>query len=150
VAQAPPLAMLPPVVLLVEGDIVVRHSLAEYLRECGFTVFEASNGDEAMQALSTPELRIMVVLADMATTGSGFALRRRIVEQNLSVELILAGSIEKAVDQASNLCNEGPALGKPYQHHLVRDQIRQALARRDRDKKQDNRPCETPQQAPVS
>ena len=36
-----------PVVLLVEGDIIVRHPLAEYLRECGFTVFEASNGDEA-------------------------------------------------------------------------------------------------------
>ena len=39
------------VVLLVEGDIIVRHPLAEYLRECGFTVFEASNGDEAKRAL---------------------------------------------------------------------------------------------------
>jgi CheY-like chemotaxis protein len=32
-------------VLLVDDDIIVRHPLAEYLRECGFTVFEASNGD---------------------------------------------------------------------------------------------------------
>ena len=48
--------------ILVEGDIVVRHPLAEYLRECGFTVFEASNGDEAKRALTTPSLQIDVVL----------------------------------------------------------------------------------------
>ena len=77
-----------PVVLLVEGDIIVRHPLAEYLRECGFTVFEASNGDEAKRALTTPSLQIEVVLADMATEGSGFALRRWIKEHNHPAEVI--------------------------------------------------------------
>ena len=120
-----------PVVLLVEGDIVVRHPLAEYLRECGFTVFEAANGDEAMRALNG-SLGIEVVLADMATTGSGFALRQWIKDQNLPVEVILAGSVAKAVQRAADLCEDGPRLAKPYDHILVRDQIRQALARRDR------------------
>jgi DNA-binding response OmpR family regulator len=118
----------------VEGDIVARHPLAEYLRNCGFTVFEAANGDEAMRALNTPGLGIKVVLADMATTGSGFALRQWIRTQNLPVEVILAGSIEKAVDRAGNLCKEGPALAKPYEHLLVLDHIRRAVARRDRGK----------------
>ena len=122
------------VVLLVEGDIIVRHPLAEYLRECGFTVFEAANGDEAMRALKTPELGIEFVLADMTTPGSGFSLRHWIRTENLPVEVILAGSIAKAVDHAGSLCNEGPALAKPYDHHLVLDHIRQALARRDRSK----------------
>ena len=122
------------VVLLVEGDIIVRHPLAEYLRECGFTVFEAANGDEAMRALKTPELRIEFVLADMMTPGSGFSLRQWIRTENLPVEVILAGSIEKAVDHAGTLCNEGPGLAKPYDHHFVLDHIRQALARRDRGK----------------
>lgn len=121
-----------PVVLLVDGDIVVRHPLAEYLRECGFTVFEASNGDEARRALETPSLEIAVVLADMATEGSGFPLQRWIREHHRSVEVILAGSIEGAVDQAANLCKEGPALAKPYEHLLVLDHIRRALARRDK------------------
>ncbi len=121
-----------PVVLLVEGDITVRHPLAEYLRECGFTVFEASNGEEAKHALTTPELQIEVVLADMMTEGSGFALQRWIRERAHSAEVILAGSIEKAVNRAAGICKDGPALAKPYQHHLVLDHIRQALARRHR------------------
>jgi DNA-binding response OmpR family regulator len=119
---------------LVEGDIVARHPLAEYLRGCGFTVFEAANGEEAMQALSAADLRIDVVLADITTTGSGFTLRRWIAERDPTIEIILAGSIEKAVDRAGSLCNEGPALTKPYTHHLVLDQIRQALARRERSR----------------
>ena len=121
-----------PVVLLVEGDIIVRHPLAEYLRECGFTVFEASNGDEAKRALTTPNLQIEIVLADMATEGSGFALRRWIRERGHPAVVILAGSIEKAVDRAASICKDGPALAKPYDHLLVLDHIRQALARRDR------------------
>jgi DNA-binding response OmpR family regulator len=121
-----------PVVLLVEGDISVRHPLAEYLRDCGFTVFEASNGDEATRALKTPSLVIEVVLADMTTEGSGFALQRWTQEENHPAEVILAGSVEKAVNRAASICKEGPALVKPYEHHLVLDHIRRVLARRDR------------------
>jgi DNA-binding response OmpR family regulator len=120
-----------PTVLLVEGDIVIRHPLAEYLRQCGFTVFEAANGDEAVMALQAPDLKIDVALADMTTVGSGFALRQWIVIQKLPVEVILAGTIEKAVDKAGSLCNEGPALAKPYEHHLVLEHIRRVLAQRD-------------------
>ena len=121
-----------PTVLLVEGDIVVRHPLAQYLRECGFTVFEAADGTEAMRALQAPELTISVILADMTTPGSGFALRQWIRANQVDSEVILAGSLERAVERAGEVCAEGPALTKPYQHHLVLDHIRQALARRDR------------------
>jgi DNA-binding response OmpR family regulator len=120
------------VVLLVEGDIVVRHALAEYLRDCGFTVVEVANGEEARRALTTPDLTIDVVLADMSTPQSGFPLRDWIRSQNLAAEIIMTGSVEKAVDEASTICNDGPALAKPYQHHMVLDHIRQVLARRDR------------------
>jgi len=120
----------PSIVLLVEGDIVVRHPLAEYLRECGFKVIEAATGHEAMETLIAAELRIDVVLADMTTPGSGFALRQWIAERNLPVDVVLAGSVEKAVDKAGTLCNEGPALAKPWDHHLVLDHIRRSLAKR--------------------
>jgi len=100
----------PRTVLLVEDDIVVRHPIAEYLRQCGFKVFEAAGGDEAREALTTPDLAIDVVLADMTTRGGGFGLQSWIREQDLAVEVILAGSLEKCVVHAGELCREsGPA-----------------------------------------
>lgn len=120
-----------PVVLLVEGEVVARHLLAQYLRTCGFVVFEAGNGDEAMRAFAVPDLRIAVVLADMATAGSGFALRRWIAANHAGTDVILAGSIEKTVHRAGTMCNEGPALAKPYEHLLVLEHIRRAVAGRD-------------------
>jgi DNA-binding response OmpR family regulator len=121
-----------PAVLLVESDILLRHPLAEYLRECGFKVFEAATGGEARVMLEARETAIDVVLADLNTDGSGFQLRQWIKSQGIDVEVILAGSVEKAVDEAGTLCREGPALAKPYQHHLVLDEIRRGLARRER------------------
>jgi FixJ family two-component response regulator len=75
---------------------------------------------------------IELVLADMTTEGSGFSLQRWTKEENHPAAVILAGSVEKAVNRAAGICKEGPALAKPYEHHLVLDHIRRALARRDR------------------
>ncbi len=77
------------VVLLVEGDVVVRHPLAEYLRECGFVVFEASDGQEAIAMLSARD--IDVVLTDMTTPGGGFALRQWVATNRPAVDVILGG-----------------------------------------------------------
>jgi DNA-binding NtrC family response regulator len=121
-------------VLLIENDIVVRHPLAEYLRECGFTVIEVTNGTEARLVLTSPRLQIDVVLVDMNAPDSGFTLYQWIRQNHPSAEVILSATVEKAVERAGALCNEGPALAKPYDHHLVLDHIRQALARRDREK----------------
>ena len=52
--------------------------------------------------------------------------------ENLDLTVILAGSIEKIVEQAGNLCSEGPALAKPYEHRLALDHIRRTMAQRDR------------------
>ena len=66
----------------------------------------------------------------MTTPGSGFELRQWISEHALKVDVILAGSVQKAVERAGTLCNEGPALAKPWDHHLVLEHIRQVVARR--------------------
>jgi DNA-binding NtrC family response regulator len=119
-------------VLLVEGDIAVRHPLAEYLRDCGYTVLEAASGDEAMALLQGSALTIETVIADMTTTGSGFGLRQWVRSNNPSVDVILAGSVDKAVSGAAEVCEDGPAVMKPYDHQLVLDRIRQSLAQRHR------------------
>lgn len=120
----------PEIVLLVEGDIVVRHPLAEYLRECGFVVLEAATGDEAMAILGDEATQVDAVLLDMLTPGSGFPLCNWIRAKDASIEIILGGTLERITDNAATLCEDGPALAKPYEHRFVLDRIRQAMARR--------------------
>jgi DNA-binding NtrC family response regulator len=122
-----------PCVLLVERDIIVRSPLAEYLRECGYRVLEAVNTIEARQLLSEADA-INLVLADAdAPEDGGFVLRAWIRENYPTIEVILAGSVEKAVEKAGDICRDGPAISKPYHHQFVLDAIQSRLAARDRN-----------------
>lgn len=126
--------MSEPCVLLVEADILVRHPLAEYLRECGYTVLEAANTDDARKLLAEGPQVVDAVLADVDAAGEGgFALAAFVRANHPGVPVILAGSVAKAVASAGDLCREGPALAKPYDHQLVLDRIRRLLAARDRN-----------------
>lgn len=129
-----PWAQIPPAILIVEGDVLVRHVLAEYLRGCGYDVLEAASGAEAVAILEVEGERIEAVLADAAASGAGdgFALARRLREAYPQIDVILAGTPAMAVAQASDLCEDGPAVDKPYQPQQVLDRIRWLKARRDR------------------
>jgi DNA-binding response OmpR family regulator len=123
-----------PRLLIVESDILVRHALAEYLRECGYVVVEAANGNEARGLLGSPDLTIDLVLADAnAPDESGFVLRAWIVTNCPGVEVFLAGTVETAAATAGDLCEqERPSITKPYDHQLVLQRIRQRQGARDR------------------
>jgi DNA-binding response OmpR family regulator len=122
-----------PCVLIVEADIVVRHPLAEYLRECGYRVLEASNAEEARRLLEAMASSIDLVFADAAgPRNEGFELAGWIRRTQPSIEVVLAGGVVKAVEKANEICEDGPALAKPYEHKLILDRIRRALAARER------------------
>lgn len=118
-------------ILIVEPEVLVRTPLAEYLRECGYQVLEASNTAEAKELLNHQEQPIDVVLADVGKgEDGGFALARWVRDNFPSVRVLLAGTISASVEKAGDLCHDGPALSKPYDHSLVRDRIQRLLARR--------------------
>jgi DNA-binding response OmpR family regulator len=120
-------------IVVVEADILIRHLLAEYLRECGYTVLQASDPEQARTYFGQPDHGIDVVLADAHTPdANGFALAQWIRAHHPATEILLAGSVKAAVGKAANACEEGPAVRKPYDHQLVLDHIRQMLAARDR------------------
>jgi DNA-binding response OmpR family regulator len=120
-------------ILLVESDVLVRHPLAEYLRECGYQVREASNADEARQVLGDDRISIDILLADIDAPGeNGFQLAAWVRRSHPVVQVILAGSVVAATEKAGDLCHDGPTLTKPYEHHFVLDQIRRLRAARDR------------------
>ncbi|WP_210492516.1 response regulator [Microvirga antarctica] len=117
-------------ILVVDADILVRHALAEYLRDCGYRVIEAVNADEAMAVLMEPTVTPHVVLADVTDPEifDGFGLARWIRANRTGVEVILVGSIRKAAAEAAELCEEGPHLSKPYEPAVVVDRIKKLLA----------------------
>jgi CheY-like chemotaxis protein len=122
----------PPCILLVEGDIIVRNPLAEYLRDCGYRVLEAVNAAEARKLLGAAH-DISLVLADGdMPEGGGFVLQAWIRENYPHIEVILAGSITRAVEKAGDICKDGPAVSRRYHHQSVLDTIRRLLAARDR------------------
>ena len=59
------------VVLVVEGEVLIRFALADYLRERGLKVYEAGNGEEAIQLLSFYKTEIDVVFSDVKMPGMG-------------------------------------------------------------------------------
>jgi DNA-binding response OmpR family regulator len=127
-------------VMIVEADILVRHPLAEYLRDCGFRVIEAFNAGEARLLLNAGEsfIDVDIVLVDANTPGqSGFELAAWIRGSHPKIEVILAGSVAKAAAKAGDLCQDGPALSKPYEHKVVLGHIQRLIAARDRGKRGD-------------
>jgi len=121
-------------VLLVDGDILSRHAIADYLRHCGYAVVEASNTDEAMIALAGAALGVDVILCDIAAVGaqSGFELAKWVRDNRPGLEVRLAGSLDAAVSTAADLCENGPHLRRPYEPAAVVDYIKRLRAARSR------------------
>lgn len=123
-------------VLLVDGEVLARHELAEYLRHCGYHVIEASTTDEARTVLSELPHQVQAVLCSVDALGdmNAFRLARWIRSERPGVPVLLAGNHDKAADAVGELCDEGPELGRPYDPSIVVDRIRRSLAARHRNR----------------
>jgi CheY-like chemotaxis protein len=132
-AQAP--SAIGETVLVVEDEVLLRLSIAEYLRDCGYKVIEAADADEAVLVLTQEQLQINVLFSDIDMPGSmaGFALAQWARANRPGLEVILTGTVPRAVNAAADLCEEGP-VPKPYEPQLVHDRIRRLLASRPVEK----------------
>ena len=121
-------------ILIVDGDIISRHAIADYLRHCGSAVVEAANTDEAMTALAELSLGVDIILCDIAAIGarSGFELAQWVRDNRPGLEVRLAGSLDVAAKTAADLCETGPHLKRPYEPQAVVDYIKQLRAARAR------------------
>ena len=119
----------PPVILILEPDVVMRMALAGYLRECGYKVIEAGDGDDVCRLMET-DISVDLVLADVAAPGqrAGFVLARWLRQQRPSLKILLTSGVRRSAQQAATLCEEGPLLTKPYDHADLERRIRILLA----------------------
>lgn len=128
--------MKKPNVLFVEADVLVRQSISEYLRECGYRVLEAVDTDEAKELILKAGLSVDVVFVDVESGGAldGFGLAKWINRHSANTKVLLARTPQKVAKGAAELCEEGPLLSKPYHEQLLLDQIKNLLAAQDSKK----------------
>lgn len=119
-------------ILIVDGDIISRHVIADYLRRCGYEIVEAANTDEALVALGEPTISIDVILCDVSAVGTrnAFQLATWVRANRPELEVRLAAGVEIAAQSAAELCEHGPHLERPYQPEAVVDYIKRLRASR--------------------
>lgn len=117
-----------PSALVAEDDVLLRLALSEYLREAGFHVLEAANGDEAQKIMGAP-VRVDIVISDvhMARAGEGLELAHWVGANHPDVPVILtSGSQGVAQSPVLAACLNAVFVPKPY---VEREMERVARAR---------------------
>ena len=115
----------PATVLVVEDEVLIRLMIAEYLREFGYRVLEARNGEEAKNILGNED-EVGVVFSDVRMPGSidGLALARWISRNKPDIGILLTSAYVAPAEAAE----AGPAaralLRKPYAPSEVLQRIR--------------------------
>ncbi|HKU96143.1 MAG TPA: response regulator [Vineibacter sp.] len=119
----------PPTLLVVEDEVLVRMPVADYLRDCGYRVLEASTAAEA-QAVFNAKEPIEIVISDVNMPGdmNGFALAKWIREEHPGVKVILTSGINNMAKNAEDVCSDGPFLEKPYTYDNLAAHIRRLLS----------------------
>lgn len=119
-----------PTILIVEDEVLIRMSISDYLRDCGYRVIEAGDGDEALAVLKT-DTHIDVVFSDVQMPGeaNGFGVAQWVRRERPGVQVILTSGITDAARQAGALCEDGPLLDKPYDPADVLRRIKRLLAK---------------------
>lgn len=109
-------------ILVAEEDVLVRMSLTDYLRGCGYKVREARSADEAIQLLDDGRISVDVVISSIELAGDGFGIAKWLREHRPDLQLHLTGSTKRAVEVAASLCEGGP-LPAPYNAQILHRRI---------------------------
>jgi CheY-like chemotaxis protein len=130
-----PSLKLPPepavTLLLIEPDVLARLVLADYLRGCGYVVFEVSSAEEAFEALRST-MEIELVLSEIHDIGSmsGFEFAHSVRVTHPNIDIILTTNQAHAAQKCHELC-EHRVVKKPYtpqdivrQIHMLRQKRR--------------------------
>jgi len=117
-------------IMVVEPEILARIVIADYLRNCGYKVIEATSAEDVFVVLRANG-EIHIILASVVLPGEmdGFHLAREIRKSYPQIDVLLTSDAVNAANKASNLCDDGP-LEKPYHPQEVTRRINLLRERR--------------------
>lgn len=118
---------LPHTLLVVDDEVLIRLTIADHLRECGFHVIEAANGEEAVRVLESGE-PVDLVFSDIQMPGNidGFALARWVRQNRPGTPVMLTSGYVRSAEIAHDLCEE--IVAKPYDPNDLAGRLRRLLA----------------------
>jgi CheY-like chemotaxis protein len=122
------------IVMVVEDDVLVRATVAAYIRDCGYKVLEAINSIEAL-AILRAGYKVDVLLSNAGLNGDtdGFALAQQIRQEFSSVEIILTSGLPMTAQKAGELCDRAP-IEKPYHHDIILQRLSVLFQKRDQSR----------------
>ncbi len=103
-------------ILVVEDEDMVRKLMCSQLKECGYRVLEASNGEEALHAAQeyVDEINLMVSDIQMPfMDGHELAERIRSIKPEIRI-VFVSGYNEESVKSDAEFLSPYPLLSKPY------------------------------------
>jgi CheY-like chemotaxis protein len=114
--------MAPPLVLVVEDELLVRLNAVSILEDAGFDTLQAGCADEAIALLESRK-DITVVFTDIHMPGSmdGMRLAHAIRHRWPPVELILTSGLVQVREE--DLPERGHFLSKPYDGSRLIDKV---------------------------
>lgn len=114
-------------VLVVEDEVLVRLAIVISLEDEGFTVFEASDADAAIEILNVhAEIRLMFTDIDMPGSMDGLKLAAAVRDRWPPVKIIVTSGHHDLSDEV--LPVEGRFFSKPYDHSRVVGTVREMVA----------------------
>ncbi len=116
-------------ILLVEDDVGVLSLVGNILRGLGYTVVEASNGEEALAICGQDGGKIDMMISDVVMPGiSGYDLARRLkgIRPSLAV-LFISGYADRTVAGAHKVDPNTPYLQKPFTSASLASRVREIL-----------------------
>ena len=113
-----------PVVVIVEGDVLLRLVTANNLREAGFEVIEAANCAEAIRILDCIPVDVLFSDLDMPGKIDGIALAQWVHRSQADTKIILTSGGDKALGGAKEYASFLP---KPYAEKDVEHLLRSVL-----------------------
>jgi signal transduction histidine kinase/ActR/RegA family two-component response regulator len=120
-------------ILVVEDETGVRELASEFLRAGGYTVLEASDGEEAMKLASAYKHSIHILLTDMVMPrmcGTDLAENLWIARPDLRV-VFMTGYSEFPTNKAAAVTNYADVLQKPFSRSTLLEKVRMAISALD-------------------
>jgi len=116
-------------ILLVEDQAEVRAILSQTLALYGYTILEASGGDDALRIASDPDLRIDMLLTDIVMPGmNGHELAQRLTVARPSLRVLYAsGYTDDAIVRKGVLTSGIDFIQKPFSPGELMPKVRSVL-----------------------